>query len=58
MKTGAMMIQSVWGVHTEYCKGEEGLDGVCVPGTKLKISWIFERSRFPSAGFTSQVAEG
>lgn len=25
-------------------KGKKGLDGICVPGTKL--SWIFERPRF------------
>lgn len=31
-------------------RGGWRVDGVCVPGTKLRISCIFKRPRFPSGG--------
>lgn len=33
----------------------KGLDGVCVPGTKLRIGWIFERPGLPVLECSLQV---
>lgn len=51
------MIQSVWGVHTEYRKGKEGLDGVFQAPNSESARYL-RGTGSPVLGNTSQVPEG